>query len=193
MEQYVKTWLGTVILVIMAITAGVFVWKAYQTSEKARLDFAPHIVAIKKQNPAADWKTYANTEFGYELKYPADFSEPAGPHLSNNPADSASARTPGLSFQVQFFQIAFGPINNLEEAFQISTRGNGFQEKLKKNITFNGTPAIEYAGINNSRNVHALVGTLNGQYFDLVVESKNNQREADALFSEILANFKAIK
>ena len=193
MNQYIKTWVGTVILIIIAITAGALVWKAYQGSENARINFAPHIVSVKKQNTTANWKTYTNAEFGYEMKYPADFSEPAGPHLSNNPADSVSQQIPGLSFQVQFFQIAFGPINNLEEAYKISIRGNSYQEKLKKNIVFNGTPAIEYAGINDSKNVHALVGTLNGEYFDLVVESRNSPKEADSLFQNVFANFKAAK
>jgi hypothetical protein len=52
-------------------------------------------------------------------------------------------------------------------------------------------PAIEYAGINNSKNVHALVGVLNGEFFDLIIES-NNYPEMDDLFQKVFANFKAI-
>ena len=139
----------------------------------------------------SSWKTYQSTEFGYEIKYPTSFGEPFSPHNSGNPIAIVSQQTPGLSVQVQFFLIAFGPINNLEEAYKISIRGNSYQEKYKKSITFNGTPAIEYAGINNSKDVHALVGILNGEYFDLVLESKNYSK-ANSLFQDIFANFKAI-
>lgn len=137
------------------------------------------------------WKTYQSAEFGYEIKYPASFGEPFSPHNIGNPIAIVSEKTPGLSMQVQFFLIAFGPINNLEEAYKISTRGSSYQEKYKKDAVFNGMPAIEYAGINNSKNVHALVGVLNGEFFDLIIES-NNYPEMDDLFQQVFANFKAI-
>jgi hypothetical protein len=75
MNQNVKTSLGVAIIIIIAITVGVFTWKAMNVKESV----APvtnvqskNIAAksVKAVDQTADWKTYTNEKYGFEYKYP---------------------------------------------------------------------------------------------------------------------------
>lgn len=78
MNQHIKTSLGVIIILIVAITAGMFVWLSQKNNPietqtqmvKVNSDKNQKIKAIDE---TANWKTYQNNQYGYELKYPADW------------------------------------------------------------------------------------------------------------------------
>jgi hypothetical protein len=83
-NQKVSTGLGTIVLVIIAVTVGVFVWKV----EKNQSDVQqPQNVVIeskpdkntqgevyKKPIDTSDWKVCKSEKYNYEFKYPSDWS-----------------------------------------------------------------------------------------------------------------------
>lgn len=68
MQQQVKTALGTIIILIFAVTAGYFIWQY----EKIQPEVAqPTQVNIyKAADETVGWQTYTNTQYGFSLKYP---------------------------------------------------------------------------------------------------------------------------
>ena len=58
-----KIWIPIVLLVLIA--AGIFAWQYFGVSEKK---VSEEIV----KDEVADWQTYRNEEFGFEVKYPKD-------------------------------------------------------------------------------------------------------------------------
>jgi len=51
-------------LLAVAIVAGTYIWQVSQYVQP--IDFVKH-------DPTANWKTYTNSQFGFEFKYPADW------------------------------------------------------------------------------------------------------------------------
>jgi hypothetical protein len=68
-EISIKIWLP--ILIIISITVSLAIYLSWPREEKA-----PEIVTPKKEIPEipADWKTYRNEDYGFEFKYPGDYT-----------------------------------------------------------------------------------------------------------------------
>jgi len=103
LDQQISTKLGTIVLIIIALTVGVFVWKVGKNQEVAEqsqnIVTRPKVVVSqqpqKEKFPAIDpqelerlinltenWKTYKNKTYGFEFKYPQDYSVKI---IKNNP------------------------------------------------------------------------------------------------------------
>ncbi len=52
--------------------AGIWMWQNQQVAQEVAPTFTPRPSVAA--NPTADWKTYTNTQYGFEFKYPNDFS-----------------------------------------------------------------------------------------------------------------------
>ena len=65
LDKRISTPIGIVIIVLVAIIAGagILAWQYFGTLKEE--------VAI--QDETADWKTYRNEEYGFEIKYPSDW------------------------------------------------------------------------------------------------------------------------
>lgn len=63
------------IIVVLVAIGGYFAW-----SKKPNQHIENKSLLTEVSSPTADWKTYTNTKYGYEIKYPKDFtlSYPAG-------------------------------------------------------------------------------------------------------------------
>lgn len=70
-KRGISTWLGLGIIVIIAILAGGGIW-AYQYYISSQNSNPPTIESPK--NETAGWKTYANNEYGFEVKLPLGYS-----------------------------------------------------------------------------------------------------------------------
>ncbi len=107
METKIKTGLGVITIIIFAITAGVFVWqfeKKQPPIETAAV--APVGISVKKSNNAAaesapsgteDWQTYRNEKYGFEVKYPKDWTVDSKLRLSSPTAMKQSNGETGIS------------------------------------------------------------------------------------------------
>lgn len=80
MNQQVKTWVGTVVIIIMAITAIAFVWVLQKNNPIETQTQTVKINSIKKLEVVAqpagettDWQTYRNEKYGFEFQYPKDW------------------------------------------------------------------------------------------------------------------------
>lgn len=78
-KKGISTWLGLAIIIVVAtlIGAGIWVYQYYifqlgpaitENNQAAVLTPTPTL-----QDEIADWKTYKNDEYGFEIKYPSDF------------------------------------------------------------------------------------------------------------------------
>lgn len=111
-NQKIPTSVGAIVLAIVAITSGVFVWVyeknqgtietdlAIQTtikkdlktdSSKEGVDTAQQFPEMSQEEKARlttltkDWQTYRDTEYGYEFKYPKSFSVERNKYESDIP------------------------------------------------------------------------------------------------------------
>lgn len=94
MNQKVSTGLGTAILIVMALTAGYFVWVIEKNNQqefpiilltstqsiKSKLATELETKNGKKitteDKETANWKLYKNIKYGFEFKYPTDWPAP---------------------------------------------------------------------------------------------------------------------
>jgi hypothetical protein len=106
-NQQIKTGLGVVVILIFAVTAGVFVWLYEKNQDEDQANsckrmiqvcgtenagcrwecqdnFAPIKASISKPiaptnnsitDENANWQTYRNEKYGFEIKYPQDFQK----------------------------------------------------------------------------------------------------------------------
>ena len=65
-QKQISTLVGIIIIIIAIVIlfGGVFAWQYFATKNSAQI-----------QGQTADWKTYTNSEYGFELKYPSDWIE----------------------------------------------------------------------------------------------------------------------
>ncbi len=77
MNQKIATGVGTVIIIIIAITAGIFVWLYEKDRPIGDGQVIQNLPVNKKSNSASteNWQTYKNDEYGFEFKYPKDWGE----------------------------------------------------------------------------------------------------------------------
>src|SRR5665647_1062054 len=101
-NKKIPTSIGAIVLVIIAITAGMFVWTYEQkqetigsdetiqmifkknqktdTSKETRADTTQQFPEMSQEEKARlseltkDWQTYQDEEYGYEFKYPKGYS-----------------------------------------------------------------------------------------------------------------------
>jgi hypothetical protein len=93
MDNKIKTWVGTVILIIIAVTAGAFIWVAQKNSTIDELVAVSSAVPVKKQAPAATAApaqsmqesksaVYDNEQYGFEMTFPSAWDYKVTPHYA---------------------------------------------------------------------------------------------------------------
>jgi len=100
-NQKISTARGTIILIIIALTVGVFVWKVGKDQEAT--DQSQSVVSIKKpvtlKTPGtsqqnADLATYQNKDFGFSFNYPADWGDVVVENGNSNSVDTPPCKAP---------------------------------------------------------------------------------------------------
>jgi len=72
LDQQVSTKLGTIVLIIIAITVGVFVWKIGKNQEVADQSQGISPKQIENNGYTGELATYTNCKNGYSFKYPKE-------------------------------------------------------------------------------------------------------------------------
>lgn len=76
MQTQIKTWLGAAVIVVIALTAGMFIW--YQQKIQPEVSQPAQVNIAKKVSITEEWQTYRNEKYGFEVKYPIDWEISAG-------------------------------------------------------------------------------------------------------------------
>lgn len=152
MNQKIGTWLGTIIIVIIAFTAGMFVWQA----EKNYLDIdqAPYqnnikaqVKKVEKPDEAANWKTFADSRLGFQVKHPDDWKEEKP---AMDMAGIALASSDGSGVTITFWEdIPSFPKGGTTDPKTFNDLMKDVQFKNPKAIIFEGSPAFT-ATVENS-------------------------------------------
>lgn len=133
MNTQIKTGLGTAVILIFAVTACYIVWM----TQKNQPEIAqPMQIKISKiADETADWQTYRNEKYGFEVKLPGDwkaYSEYDGSVIASSPNKFPANPTiltgtpPTLDFQIGF--IEDGKLNNSEgKSIKIKSGENGIE------------------------------------------------------------------
>jgi hypothetical protein len=87
MNQKISTSVGTAIIIIIAITVGMFVWKYEEIQSKLEIQSQTSVQSNEQQQlgqqigknevvisePIGKWRQCRNTKVGYEVKYPGEW------------------------------------------------------------------------------------------------------------------------
>ena len=124
-QAFSKIWIPVIVLTL--ITGGFFAWQYFGTPEEKTETLEGGV-----EDETADWKTYRNEEYGFEMKYPEDFfpTQPLQPKTKVIQCDYAN-----FANKCPFIPIE-GFTGTEESAFR-----QGFAAKpTPERITINGVP-----------------------------------------------------
>lgn len=139
----------------------------------------PVATSSSEVDPTAGWKTYTNTEIGFNLRYPTGWSM-----ISANLPRVASFDTKSNN-SGEFF-IAYH--KNIDDLSKWLTDNQAGKIIDNKNINGNQFLIVKGGVLNVSREYFTKVGTNN--YVRLVVEPFPNSAVADSTIDQILSTFK---
>ncbi len=143
-NQKVDTLLGAIILIIIAITVGVFVWKVEKGQEMQQ---SANIALPQKQMQKEDKtmknkesvNSYENASYGYKIDIPAGFDfETAGP--KNNPDSSIRISSKQDETELFYVYVETSKFKNINEWL------NDYQKKIAQINSYEGveinTPTV---------------------------------------------------
>lgn len=200
----------SILLLISCLIAGFF---AYQTQSlvkeltvyKLQQEETP--AATASPDPTADWETYTNTKYGYEIKYPNIWRADS---LSQGTMGTGSVESTGVD---DFLQISLSgqliPSLNINIETIITSLEKEIEKKIKimntshnpdyKNIKqyekeLNGTKVLVLESDRGDFHTKTnYFSSLNNKYFILVEQIDNTDVEYKETLDQILSTFKFIE
>jgi hypothetical protein len=206
MNTQIKTWVGTVVIIIIAITVGAFVW-VYEKNQPEIAQPA-QVNIVKKANKTADlvpskvegWQIYRNEKYGFEFQYPKDwtFTESLSRFNPNSPKNCGPNMTGDSSEPTCLDSIFFTIDQNkeklpLEKLFEKNGWENGQDYKDVKDFKIGNVTAHEVTLISAYDGMmedSLYVPLSNGSFF-VLQESYLTDGEKN-VFNQILSTFKFI-
>ncbi|MDQ5893345.1 MAG: hypothetical protein QG640_357 [Patescibacteria group bacterium] len=82
-NKKIPTTAGAILLIMIAITVGIFVWAYEKGQDWGTVTIQPpvlnngqkdSITEVALTEPMSEWKTYSDEEFGFQFKYPETFN-----------------------------------------------------------------------------------------------------------------------
>jgi len=209
MNQHIKTELGTVVIVIFAITAFTFVWIIQKNqSDEVPIETAK-VNQVKKQEvvvqptgETAGWQTYRNEKYGFEFQYPkgsTPFLE-IGQKNEVIPATTTSKKviivrdeklllcceTTGVT--VLTLDKSINPqewLNNHQREYFSESQQVA---KISKEIIFNSKKAFALTGEENIGSKYRVIALETNNSILVIIQDVN-----DAFSDQILSTFKFTK
>jgi len=196
-----KISLATVIIIICVVAAAVAVYWL-QTEESSELLPIPSI--LKPANETANWQTYRNDEYGYEIKIPPKWYLKDSPEtiMIQNMENVASAQGYLTNSSVFTMSIETDRSSSIEEWVEKISSGYevNSREKQKKKM-LNEIKTIKIGGEENKvwwhigNTAETIYFLRNGKgyhimYFSYDVNLFNQDK---GIFNQILSTFKFIK
>ena len=110
-------WLVLLVVIIVAIIGGLFLWRNHNRNNLIEVT-----IPLDQIDPTANWKTYTNTENGFEFKYPPDWSSVSsdsstGPWMLQSSSTAEIVHGIGLPSEGAWINIAKGVCNNPTDDF----------------------------------------------------------------------------
>jgi len=105
-----------VLIIVVLLVGGIFAWQQHFWVPKEEVKVPEEVI----EDETADWKTYRNEEYGFEVKYPQDF------RVTNKEYSILSLETPDTKFEIIYGEFD-GPFRIQGAEFKIFAQ---FGEKM---------------------------------------------------------------
>jgi len=171
-NQKVSTKLGTIALVIIAITVGIFVWlieKKQEATEQLQPVIENQVQQNKEQQQVngnnksdcllnnssekTEWKTFKNDQYKFEIQYPSNFIY--NEHLANTPGEIIQPRVNYIINLGTPNKISsennLGCIASNNFIMYISNNENGLDDYIKNAKLTNGAVENSFEPLGTSR------------------------------------------
>jgi lipopolysaccharide export LptBFGC system permease protein LptF len=114
-----------IIIVIVAITAGVIGWMFAKKSQVSVQEIKP-ATQLVSDNETANWQKYGNRELGFEFKYPTDMKAINNPQQKNIVIENSNQKN-FISLIIHYDSSFYKTCNDFKEMFKDI-------KKVEKNI-----------------------------------------------------------
>ncbi|MFA7209752.1 MAG: hypothetical protein WC120_05775 [Parcubacteria group bacterium] len=158
-NKKIPTVLGTVIIVIIAITVGALVWKYEKIKNQDEAGMQSKAVEFvksveEKQNPqreekeesidTSDWKVCRSEKYNYEFKYPSDWiiGVPVNRMLTNCEYQKSFVISPGIQIPENNLYHASFSINENEISIDEFIKSIDQESIIEKEMLINNRKAI---------------------------------------------------
>ena len=160
----IKSLVILIICLFVIIAGGILIWQSWLGGETPSPSPSPN--PTQAADETADWKTYTNQEFGYEIRYP-DFYYMNFPHIYDENSGETTLTINGVYFRNEEYKE--NPSGGCE--FSIYIKSNPLNKNLGEWFADNsteaefGTDEHEKSGKTyyNSKQAQSEKITINGQ------------------------------
>jgi hypothetical protein len=173
-------------LILVVIVGSAFWWQEIRKTELSGQQAVNSNQEI--QNSISDWKTYTNSEYGFEFKYPNDWivSETNGTY----PSLEVSSPSAAIGNAIVGFRTTV--------IIQDVSSNNDYKKNIieKTNYSISGLPALSQYPIDNPKNLVKNTAVVKDNYA-FVIGQTYYGTEADLpaskiIFDQILSNFRFV-
>lgn len=179
-----KRWLRISLIAVVVLAGAAYGWmKLNPATPVAELTRTPSASVTATPDPTAGWKTYTNTQYGFEVKYPADWKEIVG---------TASQAT--LS-KVSLVKPA-GPSEEFPDTLDISVLSLTVERLFSEaHPSYRNIESVQFAGISAQKFNNAPLEPMGRADHTLIAVPRNGSLilldyQTDADVDQILSTFK---
>ncbi len=179
---------GVIFLILIAagIVAGIYYWDKKQKSN----DFAQRFYEIEgKQvvtpNPVQDWKTYTNSDYGFQISYPANLQVDSVP--SEGPIYISSA-----AFELSPVRLAEIAVNTINPNVKKSREFYLTQNPQAKSLNIAGLKAVQFKHPITPNLLITKIFSDSNEY-EVTYIDESNEMPFLELYSQMVATFKVTK